>query len=62
MTPQMVLPDFGGRSTISVLPALTWGVPSETIPDEIASAERIVVLVLDSMGWVQMQELSLIHI
>ena len=56
MTPQMVLPDFGGRSTISVLPALTWGVPSETIPDEIASAERIVVLVLDSLGWVQMQE------
>ncbi len=54
--PEMVLPDFSGRSTISVMPALTWGVPSETIPDEIASAERVVILVLDSLGWVQMQE------
>ncbi len=38
------------------MPALTWGVASETIPDEISRAERVVVLVLDSLGWVQMQE------
>lgn len=55
-TPKMVLPDYGGASTISVMPALTWGVPSPTIPDEIAGAERIVMLVLDSLGWVQMRE------
>lgn len=54
--PKMVLPNYGGRSTISIMPALTWGVPSETIPDEIAGADRVVVLVLDSLGWVQMQE------
>ena len=54
--PKMVLPDFGGRSTVSIMPALTWGVPSPTIPDEIARAERVVVLVLDSLGWVQMEE------
>lgn len=55
-TPKLVAPDFSGRSTISVMPALTWGVASETIPDEIAGADRVVVLVLDSLGWVQMQE------
>ncbi len=54
--PELVLPDYGGRSTISVMPALTWGVPAETIPDEVARAERIVVLVIDSLGWMQMQE------
>ena len=56
--PRMRLPDYGGRSTISIMPALTWGVASETIPDEVANAERIVVLVLDSLGWLQMEERS----
>ena len=54
--PKLILPDFADRSTISIMPALSWGVPSPTIPDEIARAERVVVLVLDSLGWVQMQE------
>ena len=54
--PKMVLPDYGGHSTISIMPALTWGVSSPTIPDEVAGAERVVLLVLDSLGWVQMQE------
>lgn len=50
------LPSFDGASTISIMPALTWGVPSETIPDDIASAERIVLLVLDSLGWLQLAD------
>ncbi len=54
--PPMLLPDFTGRSNISVVPALTWGVPSPTIPEEVARAERVVLLVIDSLGWVQMQE------
>lgn len=54
--PKMILPNYGGRSNISVVPALTWGVPSETIPEDVARADRVVLLVLDSLGWVQMQE------
>ncbi len=54
--PEMILPDYAGNATISVMPALTWGVPSQTIPEEVARADRIVLLVLDSLGWVQMQE------
>lgn len=49
-------PDFSGSSTISIMPALTWGVPSPTIPDDVAGAERIVLLVLDSLGWMQLEE------
>ena len=54
--PALVMPDYGGASNISILPSLTWGVASETIPEEIARAERVVVLVLDSLGWIQLQD------
>ncbi|MFT7473414.1 MAG: putative AlkP superfamily pyrophosphatase or phosphodiesterase [Verrucomicrobiales bacterium] len=52
----MCLPEYSGASTISIMPALSWGVSCESIPDHIAAAERVVVLVLDSLGWVQLQE------
>jgi len=55
-TPTMLLPDFAGSSTLSIMPALTWGVPSTTIPDEVTSCKRIVVLVLDSLGWMQLEQ------
>ena len=55
-TPEPHLPDFGGASTISIMPALTWGVSASTIPDAVARAERVVVLVIDSLGWMQLQE------
>jgi predicted AlkP superfamily pyrophosphatase or phosphodiesterase len=55
-TPEPMLPDFGGASTISIMPALTWGVQSSTIPDEVAGADRVVLLVLDSLGWEQLEE------
>lgn len=51
-----MLPDFSGASTLSIMPALTWGVPSATIPDEIAAADNVVLLVLDSLGWMQLEE------
>lgn len=54
--PELMLPAFSGASTISIMPSLTWGVPSATIPDEIASAQNIVLLVLDSLGWMQLNE------
>ena len=55
-TPEPHLPAFSGASTISLMPALTWGVPTATISDDVASADRVVVLVLDSLGWMQLQE------
>lgn len=51
-----MLPDFTGRSTLSIIPSLTWGVPSATIPDAVAAADRVVLLVLDSLGWLQLDE------
>lgn len=54
--PELVVPDYGDGGNASVLPAVTWGVPSALIPDEVAAAPRCVVLVLDSLGWVQLQE------
>ncbi len=55
-TPQLVIPNYGDGGNASVVPALTWGVPSALLPDEVVSAPRCVVLVLDSLGWVQLQE------
>jgi hypothetical protein len=55
-TPSPTPPAFSGRSTIGVVPSLVWGVPSPVIPDEVAGADRAVLLVLDSLGWEQMAE------
>jgi len=54
--PTPVIPDYGGASTVSVIPALTWGTPSAAIPEHVARAESVVVLVIDSLGWVQLQD------
>lgn len=54
--PELIIPDFGGGGTTSVLPALTWGVPTELIPESIARARQCVVLVVDSLGWLQLEE------
>ncbi len=51
-----MLPDFSERSTTAVVPALTWGVASPVVPDSIAGADKAVLLVLDSLGWEQLQE------
>lgn len=55
-TPTPTIPDYGGASTLSVLPALTWGTPSAVLPEGVVGAERVVVLVIDSLGWVQLQD------
>ncbi len=52
----LVTPNYGDGGNASIVPALTWGVPSALLPDEVVSAPRCVVLVLDSLGWVQLQE------
>ena len=54
--PTLVIPNYGDGGNASVIPSLTWGTPSTLVPDAVVSAPRCVVLVLDSLGWVQMRE------
>lgn len=56
VAPELCLPDYGDGGTASVIPALTWGVPSTLLPDAVVSAPRCVVLVIDSLGWMQLRE------
>lgn len=55
-SPELCLPDYGDGGTASIIPALTWGVPSALLADEVVSAPRCVVLVIDSLGWIQLQD------
>ena len=52
----LVTPNYGDGGNASIIPSLTWGAPSALLPSEVVSAPRCVVLVLDSLGWVQLQE------
>ena len=51
-----LVPDYGERSTASIFPALTWQTPTELIPDAVVGADRVVVFVIDSLGWLQLKE------
>lgn len=53
---EMMLPDYAGRATTSIVPALTWGSASPVVSGDIAAAPRAVLLVLDSLGWEQLGE------
>jgi predicted AlkP superfamily pyrophosphatase or phosphodiesterase len=53
-----VLPDYGGASLDSVVPAVlgrAHGAPS-WLPPGVAGAEQVVVLTLDGLGWEQLRE------
>jgi alkylated DNA repair dioxygenase AlkB len=57
VSPAPVLPDYGGACISSVVPALlgprrAW----PWLPDGLADARQIVLLVLDGLGWEQLQE------
>ena len=54
--PEMVLPDYTGRATTSIVPALTWGSTSPLVPADVAAADQAVLLVLDSLGWEQLHD------
>ena len=56
--PPAVLPDYGGANLAGVIPALLdppGGRPA-WIPEPARAADRTVVVVLDGLGWSQMQE------
>jgi hypothetical protein len=56
-----IIPDYGGANVRGIIPALlgpaSWatGLPA-WMPSVVASADAVVVLVLDGLGWDQLQE------
>ena len=53
-----VLPDYGGANLVGVVPGLMAS-PAERpewLPSEARAAEQVVLLVLDGLGWQQMQD------
>lgn len=53
-----VLPDYGAANLTRVVPALM-AAPGERpswLPEEARTAEQVVLLVLDGLGWLQLQE------
>jgi hypothetical protein len=61
VTPEPLLPDYGGACVRGIIPALLgpepWirSVPA-WMPREVAAADQVVLLVLDGLGWEQLQE------
>ena len=59
--PEPIVPEYGGANVRGIVPALlgptTWatGLPS-WMPDLVADARQVVLLVLDGLGWDQLQE------
>jgi hypothetical protein len=67
--PSPVLPDYGGACLTSVVPALLSGVAARTgsdgapdapgwVPVPVHGARQVVLLVLDGLGWEQLQRFS----
>ena len=60
-TPLPIIPDYGGANVRGVIPALLGpGSWSDSLPDwfpePVRHADQVVVLVLDGLGWDQLQE------
>ena len=61
MTPEPLLPDYGGACVRGIVPALLGPLPWSTglptwMPRSVAAADQVVLLVLDGLGWEQLQE------
>ena len=54
---ELTLPDYGGACIASIVPALDApGRPAPWLPDVVRDAKQVVLLVLDGLGWRQLQE------
>ena len=56
--PEPVLPDFGGASLAGVMPGLL-AAPGQRpgwMPEAVREAPQVVLLVVDGLGWLQLQE------
>ncbi len=56
--PIPLLPDYGGACLDSVVPAILarHERPSPLLPEPVLGADQVVLLVLDGLGWEQLQE------
>ena len=54
-TLEPLLPTWG-RTNADVLPAVTWGQANAVVPDEVVDAPATLVVVIDSLGWMQLDE------
>jgi hypothetical protein len=56
--PQPVLPDYGGANLTGVVPGLMAdpGRRPEWLPEPARDADQVVLLVLDGLGWLQLQD------
>ncbi|MFT7646000.1 MAG: putative AlkP superfamily pyrophosphatase or phosphodiesterase [Candidatus Poriferisodalaceae bacterium] len=55
-TPQPRLPRHGKDCVTGIVPAVVAGVPFESMPESAAKARRTVLLVVDGLGWLQLQQ------
>lgn len=51
-----VVPDYGGRNVCGVMPALVNRRPPAWFPEPLHAASQVVVLVVDGLGWLQLQD------
>jgi hypothetical protein len=54
--PQPVLPEYGGACVANIVPGLLAGEAPGWLPEPALVAQRHVLLVLDGLGWMQLQE------
>jgi hypothetical protein len=56
--PRPVLPDYQGPNLVGLIPALSApaGHRPDWLPDPLRDAEQVVLLVIDGLGWLQLQE------
>jgi hypothetical protein len=56
--PRPVLPDYQGPNLVGLIPALSApaGTRPEWLPEPLQDAEQVVLLVIDGLGWLQLQE------
>jgi hypothetical protein len=58
--PEPLLPDYGGACVRGIVPALLgpggWSTPPPWMPPAVATAEQVVLLVLDGLGWEQLED------
>ncbi len=48
-------PDYGGQCVTEIVPPLVTGVPNSVVNQTVCDARAVVLLVIDGLGWVQLQ-------
>ncbi len=51
----MIIPSHSGLAISSIVPAIVMGHANEMIPEEVLDSSRVVLLVIDGLGWNQFE-------